>query len=163
MIQWVPECRNRSHRAYLLSGENNPILAQHGSELMNEVFLETGPDTDRESVFSSSQKHSKSFKSRKHYKIIFTHNTTGEILTCSLTQTNVAESVDHCAKYYCVCSWLWGNYVYATNTALWKQIYPNDRPLLLISVLLELYLIFDFTSVPVYVVALTTLQLRLSC
>lgn len=36
--------------AYLLSGENDPIFAQHGSELMNEVFLKTGPSTDREMI-----------------------------------------------------------------------------------------------------------------
>lgn len=36
------------HRAHLFSRENNPVFAQHGSELMNEVFLETAPNRDRD-------------------------------------------------------------------------------------------------------------------
>lgn len=38
------------HTAYLLSRENDPVFAQHGSELVNKVFLETAPNADREMI-----------------------------------------------------------------------------------------------------------------
>lgn len=42
------EFRDEAHRTYLLSREDEPVLAQHGSELVNEVFLKTGPDAARD-------------------------------------------------------------------------------------------------------------------
>lgn len=59
------------HTAYLLSRENDPVFAQHGSELMNEVFLETAPNTERDMIWAKLVKHSICLlKPCKHCKII---------------------------------------------------------------------------------------------
>lgn len=49
---WMFCCLWRKQRACLLSREDEPVLAQHGPELVNEVFLKTPPGRDRTMIYT---------------------------------------------------------------------------------------------------------------